>query len=309
MTRWFIVMVLLAASAGCAPRGEPGSRQEPELQMKAELIPKVIHVGGPAVLEFTGIAPSGAVLHVPEFGEHTGGLLIKNRTRRSESLEGKGVLTRIRYDLTSFSPGNHVACTALVRCVLSDGRVVEKPFPRVTLTVESVLGTRAPRVRDIKGIRAWSQTADPIRLLLLLVAGFGIVWLVVLLIRGHGAGHGARRELRPADAYAQADKALEDLLAGGWIEGGQGERFYVRLSAVARRYVEDRFGVRATRRTTDELRSDECAAGVPARHRQTIALFLEESDMVKFARVRPDKDAMRSAYALTRRFVEETREE
>ena len=81
------------------------------------------------------------------------------------------------------------------------------------------------------------------------------------------------------------------------------EEFYTRLSDIVRQYIEGRFGLRAPERTTEEFLAE---ATLPPQHMVLLSAFLQESDLVKFARLRPGKDDMERAFDAAERFVRET---
>lgn len=86
------------------------------------------------------------------------------------------------------------------------------------------------------------------------------------------------------------------------------EAFYVGVSHVLRVYLEERFGLRAPERTTEEfLRDLERGDGLARRHRDELERFLSQCDMVKFAKLVPSNDEHDRTFALAESFVESTR--
>ncbi len=78
------------------------------------------------------------------------------------------------------------------------------------------------------------------------------------------------------------------------------EEFYTRLSDIVRHYIEDRFGLRAPERTTEEFLAE---ATLPAEHMALLGAFLQEADLVKFARHRPGRQDMERAFAAAETFI------
>ncbi len=121
-----------------------------------------------------------------------------------------------------------------------------------------------------------------------------------------------RRSLRPlppppppAPPHSRALAALDSLLADRLPESGRVEPFFVRLSEIARHYVEGRFGVRAPEQTTEEFLV-ELGTGVTGGlgpQRGLLRSFLERADLVKFARDVPDVGTCRAAADDVRRLV------
>ncbi len=116
-----------------------------------------------------------------------------------------------------------------------------------------------------------------------------------------------RKRARRRSAYQIARARLDRLLAREGLE--QVDAFYVELSSIVRRYLEDRFQLRAPELTTEEfLTSVGNSPDLSADHQRLLREFLREADLVKFAGVRPSRtDVDRSVQAASR-FLEETQE-
>lgn len=118
-----------------------------------------------------------------------------------------------------------------------------------------------------------------------------------------------RRRVRRKTAFDVAWARLEQLAAKGNPSGAQVEAFYVELSALARRYLEDRFELRAPERTTEEFLievSESATLSLP--HQSLLRDFLRTADLVKFAHFAPSPTQIEGALDSIRRFLEETRE-
>jgi hypothetical protein len=110
---------------------------------------------------------------------------------------------------------------------------------------------------------------------------------------------------RPAHLLALA--ALEHLQRQDLIGQERIEEFYVRVSAILRRYIEWRFGLRAPEQTTEEfLVAALATGGLIVAHRDLLEAFLQHCDLVKFARYRPTPSAMEDTFASAKTFVEHT---
>lgn len=103
-----------------------------------------------------------------------------------------------------------------------------------------------------------------------------------------------------------AREALDQLLASNLLEDGQVKRFYSELSDVLRRYLEGRFGLPALDRTTAELLPE-------LRQRPELRLlfgdlrtFLENGDLVKFARLVPDRAEIDGDVGRVRQIIDAT---
>jgi hypothetical protein len=118
-----------------------------------------------------------------------------------------------------------------------------------------------------------------------------------------------QRELRSqVSAYDLAMASLQYLAKRGAPEGDDVDAWFVELSAIVRRYLEGRYGVRAPELTTEEfLQEAKRAANLPASQRELLEQFLERCDRVKFAGYRPDAAESMATLEAARAFVEDTR--
>jgi hypothetical protein len=83
--------------------------------------------------------------------------------------------------------------------------------------------------------------------------------------------------------------------------------FCIAVSGAVRVYLEERFRLRAPERTTEEfLRDLQTTTHLNAEQKQTLAAFLEQCDLVKFARFEPNESALRELHESALRLVHET---
>ena len=81
----------------------------------------------------------------------------------------------------------------------------------------------------------------------------------------------------------------------------------MQVSDVLRVYLEERFGLRAPERTTEEfLRDLEGGEALARGHRAELERFLSQCDLVKFAAARPTEHDHLATFALAEAFVATT---
>lgn len=148
-------------------------------------------------------------------------------------------------------------------------------------------------IRDIKGFvpvpHSWWWVW-----VLLAVAGLLVWWLL------------RRRKVTTVTEMIPSMTAFEIALAELQRlreENPPVEQFYTRLSDIVRHYIEDQFGVRAPERTTEEFLAE---ASLAPSQMNLLGAFLQESDLVKFARLRPGDADRQRAFAAAETFVRET---
>lgn len=136
----------------------------------------------------------------------------------------------------------------------------------------------------------------------LLCAGLAFVWL-----RRRRPGPTHRDEVA-VPPHVKALRALARLQQAPRTTPAQVESFYVEVSNVLRTYLEERFGLHAPERTTEEfLRELESGEQLAREHRPALERFLSQCDLVKFAAFLPGESEHLAMHGLAQQFVEATR--
>lgn len=112
----------------------------------------------------------------------------------------------------------------------------------------------------------------------------------------------------PVPAHVKALRALG--LLEQPVTEAQVDRFYVEVSRILRVYLEDRFGLHAPTRSTEEFLIElESGDSLGSDHRQSLRNFLQQCDLVKFARLHPDTTVHQQTLQVASTVVAETRED
>ena len=108
-------------------------------------------------------------------------------------------------------------------------------------------------------------------------------------------------------AFDRALARLDRLERRGLPSGDAADAWYVELSDIVRRYIEERFALRAPELTTEEFLAEAGrSAELTASHREVLSAFLATCDRVKFARYSPGEDESQGALDVAKRFLNET---
>ncbi len=302
---------LLAGSMLCC---FAACRQEPGLTpTKADPWPFIlslstnqIDLGTPFAARFTARHPKGSVIDLPS-PERDKYIIQRNVTRHEKAIDETTTETSLSFDLTSLRIGTHLLWTQDVRCVSADGTVWNKSLPDTRIEVRSVLTNSTESLHDIAGPVNWPARTS--RLFILIVAAILLtLFILFYLILHRVRRQAAANQPPPPPAHIVALQSLEALLQKGLIEAHRVEEYYVELSLIVRTYLENRFHLRAPEQTTEEFIHDAVHSRILSDTQQDVLrAFLEQSDMVKFARAAPDENDMRNAYLAAKSFVEETK--
>ena len=113
-----------------------------------------------------------------------------------------------------------------------------------------------------------------------------------------------RQQAAPAiPAHELAYRQIQEILDEKLIERGDSKLFFSRISDVLRGYIENRFGLQAPRRTTEEFLSDISRdAPFSAEHKGLLTAFLRDCDLVKFAEHTPSQEEITQGHRLLQGF-------
>lgn len=233
--------------------------------------------------------------------------IVQQNSREISSGVPAGYRAR-QWDLMALRPGTFPVWTGTVVRTDSEKKETRLGVPTREIHVSTTLQSGEEGVRDITGLQQWPRRFAT-RLLYVLGAVAALALIVALLAR-----HLLQRR-RSADApspplppHERALAALRALRARGGPDADGIEPFYVELSNIVRHYLEGAFHMRAQEQTTEEfIRAATTSRLLQMEHQQLVIAFLEQSDLVKFARHQPVQADMESALTAAERLVLETR--
>jgi hypothetical protein len=300
-----ILMAGILVLASCRRNDVRSSEPSDSSPLSVGLSTNVVRVGDVLHATITAVHPKSDTLAVPDLSQGKD-LIVRNRQVDKKTLADGRVRTTEKYDLTSFVVGEHAISTGTVQFVHSDGTTTAIPFPTAKFAVQTLLTGSTTAWRDIKGLADWPGVFPRWLTGLLLISVLAVVAALIV----HRFLTKPRTILQYPPPLAPHETALNDLrrlLGKGWIETQNSEPFYVELSSIIRRYLENRFGLRAPERTTEEfIREATTSRLLSPDHQMLTSEFLEQCDLVKFARHRPQRTDMQNGYDAAERLVRET---
>jgi hypothetical protein len=264
--------------------------------------------------------PENMEVEFPDYSTSLGDFTLKDTQVNSPRMIGSGdnvqVAHRVTYLLEPYLSGTYSipAMTVTFRDKKNPAKVTNLITEEIQLSVLSLLepDTAAVEIKDI-----WPPLSIPpnrtlqflLAGLIILLAGFAAAGLLYWK-KNAGKNIPVEVQLRPEEIALQQ---LETLLAEDLLARKEIKRFHLRISDILRHYIENRFGLKAPERTTEEFltelsmaRSSENA--LLGGHKTLLADFLTQCDLVKFAKHEPTITECEKTVVICREFVEETKD-
>lgn len=148
-----------------------------------------------------------------------------------------------------------------------------------------------------------ADPVDPIAIIIWAAVTIGIIALLWVLIRKLQAKKKVLQPELPANekALIRLQEAMNQFLES------DPKLFVIEVSNTIRQYLEDRFLISAPELTTEEfliiIRSDN---QLHPQHKQALNEFLNISDLVKFAKLEPNRQQLLELFDTAKEFVQQT---
>lgn len=102
-------------------------------------------------------------------------------------------------------------------------------------------------------------------------------------------------------------RELDQLIADQLIEKGQVKMYYLRLSHIMRKYMENRFSVPALESSSNEIIDlIELHSGIKNEELKILIDHIMLSDLAKFAKYNPSQEENKKSVSVVRQFIEST---
>lgn len=297
--------------------GEEQTKELGPVKVTTSLTPDELSIGDEVVLEIRVEALGDVEVLMPEFGEALDRYRILDFVpQKNIRDDGSSVFVQ-RYTLQPSLSGDQSIPPILVEFV--DNRPGQKSSPddldayeilteRFDFTVQSVLPENAsndlkPPLGELQPLRKVTPASW---------IGLGLLGTLAIFaaIFGFVYWKKSRKRVIRRNAYDIARQRLDVELAKPTPKSdAEVESYFVALSKIVRRYLEDRFDLRAPDLTTEEfLELAGEARDLSRAHKDLLRDFLKQADLVKFAGVRATADDIQRAGDLASQFLDETRE-
>lgn len=319
---WMLAALALLAAPGCGggkkaappPPASPGLEKTFErgpVKVTVRLDKKEPTLADRLKLELEVLSEASVKVTMPPAGTELSSFGVVDYTTSQPELRAEGRLRQTRtYVLEPFLSGKY-EIPPLVFTFTRDGEPEHRlETEAIPIEVRSLLPEDARNldIHDIAGpvdlprpALPWPAILSAVLLTLGLAAGGWWWWRFRL--RDQQAGPA------PRPAHEIAFEALRGLVGEDLPGAGRIKEFYQRLSAILRRYIEDRFGVHAPGQTTEEFlswQSRHAESALDHRHQALLTEFLKHCDLVKFAELQPSEAEIQKTFDACKAFILET---
>lgn len=275
-------------------------------------------VGDPIPLRLRATYPADLQVVLPELSEQWGAFEVREQTLLNPIAQDNGAIVTVREaTVVLWSPGEHETPPFAVHYRDTNGELQEVFVPPASITVASVLpeadgdqGTGIEK-HDLKPQA--SLPRPPVWPWLLL----GIFVAALLYYATERMlPHLRRRKEAELEVTEPIDDRPPEIIAYEELDRittldlparGEFKHHYTLVTDCVRTYIEGIYQVPAMDRTTGELMSSLRSARVTGEPISLLRPLLEESDLVKFAKLRPAIEQARGAITQARHLVDITK--
>ncbi len=307
--------LLLAAAFSCGRKGGDGNEypfrrdfRSGPVAFRVSLSDSEVTIAERVRMMLETRAEKGWRAELPRFGDKLSDFgIVDYRNFQPELGDAGAIVTRRLYVLEPFLSGEYKIPPMQIQFYAEgDSTLHVLESDTISVLVASLLGadTTSFAIHDI---------APP--------ASYPFGWRNVLVIAACVAAAGAavfiflkRRRIReklapPLPAHEKAYRRLQRLLESGLLDEKRYREFTSIVADILRQYIEDRYGLRAPERTTEEFLV-EAGAGLSVTRDQKGILeeFLVHCDLVKFAALEPSPEDVKSSFNTCKDFIEATKE-
>lgn len=316
---WF----LLAGCGGSPPN--PGAAAAPSdaivrtaekgpVKLRIQVWPREPRLSDLVEMEILVEAEADVEVSPPAFGQAVGDFLVRDYSERPAERNAANT-RRFHYQLEPVQAGKHLIRSVAIRFTdrrdgsESGGEPVLLESDPLEIVVTSELGTDAPDLADLEPMLTPEELPGVSRIPWWI--GGAVAAVLAVLAARFLRGRGGREPEPPRQSPEEvAHAALASLLLEELPRRGLFKEFYLRLTGIVRRYIEDTTGIQAYEQTTEEfLRAMRSRALFSPQRSNRLAEFLEAADMVKYAGQEPQAGQVDEATLRAREFIGTNREQ
>jgi hypothetical protein len=320
-------ILILLTFVGCASEpGKPSSSattkadrlertsEKGPVKLLVQVTPAQPRLSDLVEMDIQVTALPGVEVKPPAFGQAVGDFLVRDYSERKDSTSSpqpeESRTYRYRYQLEPLQAGRHLIRSLAIEFIdnrpnaESKGQTSLIESEPIEVQIVSELGDKLPDLADLEPM-APPRSLD---------SAFTWIWAMVLasilvpgglalwLVRRRRAEVVPPKQKTPEEI---AHEALAALLAEQLPARGLVKEFYLRLTGIVRRFIEETTGLRAPEQTTEEFLRDMRKREIfPADRSSRLKEFLEAADMVKYAGQQPDESQIELSIVRAKEFID-----
>jgi len=318
-------MLVLVAGCGRGPEDAGGTADSEETQdtrsevdagpvrVVAEVQPGKVRLSDEPKLTLTIDYEEGVTLDKPPFGQSLGSFKIRDfREPLPKVRQGRQTIEQI-YTLEPMDTGkltiDPISVTFIDNRPDGDGRQHTIETEALLVEVASLVGAEAPSLKQLR------PPAGPVELpyrgpwLACLLGGAVLAGATTGLLLWYRNRRRKAASLPVPSPGETACRQLDELVQSRLAERDV-KLFYVELTGIVRRYIEQTTGIRAPEQTTEEFLREIAGTHTFSRE-ESLRLkdFLESADLVKFAAHRPRPQDLEASVTRAKLFIGPKRQE
>ena len=292
---------------------------ESEVRVSAQVDRETITVGDRIAYTVRSEHDKNLVVDFPQLGSTWGDFDVLSQHPLQPGKGGPGrVITGKEYVITAFTVGGHVTPPLRVSYLDDEGQAHEVETGPISITVTSVLTTTESvtgtlDIRDLKPQAelprdwSWLLWGGLVSLIIALAAGALLWFLVRRRKRIEVAAPVSVVDLHPPEEIAYEE--LERIAGLRLVEQRRFKEHYTLTADCLRCYAEGIYDIPAMDRTTEEFHAALRRARVDGQQVRLFKAFLDESDLVKFAKYVPSIEEAQGTLPRARYIVDVTKPE
>jgi hypothetical protein len=279
--------------------------QEPKARLKASIDATSVTIGDVVTVKLSVRHPETLKIAFPPVATSLGDWTVRSSKRLpSSKLPDGNFEDGLELQLAAYKTGDVEVPALNVEAVKASGEKEVLASEPVKVAVQSVLTGRQDTLKDLKPQAELEADYKPFLFLLAaLASALYLVYRFVRFLKNRKKAPVPKPE-RIRSAEEVAHEAIERLLARKLVEQGQLKQFYLELSEIIKRFLGSKLGVHSLERTTEEFTRDLRAVSVPSAQYRMIREFLEDCDLVKFAKYRPGAEEVEQIIARSRSMID-----
>jgi len=279
------------------------------ISLESKVDKKEITIGDPIHYTITTTMPKGIELTLPHLGSNLGEFEIQDYQISGPTEQEDRIVHTIDYTIAAYDVGSYHIPPVEIQYKTIEGEQKTISSEVIEIKVKAVAPEDAADIKDIKGPLDIKKNWAPYRkiflwltlALILTVLVFGCIRYYRKKKISQDRGPELRRPAHEI-AYEELKMIWETFLENNLIK-----EFYLHLSEITRHYFSRRYQINALEATTEELIQELKNQHLHWRQKSLISNFLDECDLVKFAKYIPKMIETEKTYQLALQIIDETK--